>query len=429
MTIKIAALIFAAAVLLSASGCAWPVAQEYYYSARYSDSSDALITGQMDNIKNYYGLIKAISAMVNSHQESATLKIIGYDGEISEDLTAACLEVKSSTAVGAYAVEYISYDLSRIVSYYEADIYITFKRTAEQINSVVNVGNGYLAREAVYQAVRDMKDTLVIQVNGEDITTDDVMEYFDTAFLRHPLELLAAPEMKLEDFKSSGTQTIYEMTFSYPKGKYRLREMKEKIAGQAEEILGKVTGEAVEDRAFSLAQQLSELCEYDPTSEIRNEIYRSDSGMGGTAYGVLLEGVADSRGFALTFYGLCDMLGIDCIIVQGRLQNEDHWWNIIKVENEFYHVDCSLWRTMGAEEVFMRSDADISDEYWWAGGDYPICEGVIDYFSTEPEDSVGTRPTTSPTPTREPQPTPSPTPTKEPTPTAAAEPEPPEDGE
>lgn len=69
------------------------------------------------------------------------------------DLTAACLEVSHEDPLGAYAVDYIKHEFSRILTYYQATITIGYRRTLEQIRSVVPVTGSSAIRSEVQGAL------------------------------------------------------------------------------------------------------------------------------------------------------------------------------------------------------------------------------------------------------------------------------------
>ncbi len=89
--------------------------------------------------ETYQGLVNAIVYLVSQGSEQGVIRLYNYTRDVEADLSSACLEVAKEDPLGAYAVDYIKYDFSRIVSYYEADVHITYRRTAEQIKNVLSV--------------------------------------------------------------------------------------------------------------------------------------------------------------------------------------------------------------------------------------------------------------------------------------------------
>ena len=75
-----------------------------------------------------------------------------------------------------------------------------------------------------------------------------------------------------------------------------------------------------------------------------------------------------------------DELGLECYVVNGQKNREDHSWNIVRVDGIPYHVDLFAPQ----EEGFLKSDESFWGPYRWTTSAYPQCER--DYFETdEPE--------------------------------------------
>ena len=71
---------------------------------------------------------------------------------------------------------------------------------------------------------------------------------------------------------------------------------------------------------------------------IRNCTYDEKSANPNTIYGALVEKEALCQGYAQSFTYLCSLAGIDSLIVLG-VANEPHMWNIVKMDNDYYHID------------------------------------------------------------------------------------------
>lgn len=125
-------------MMLGLSACASLFTKEYYWAQSYSDQSQEY-SGEEQEIKTYSMLRSAVMRMVGNGEESASFRFGSYSGSLVDDLAAVCVEIKNETPLGAYAVEDISFDTSRIVSYYTADISIRYSVSVEEIAAVVVV--------------------------------------------------------------------------------------------------------------------------------------------------------------------------------------------------------------------------------------------------------------------------------------------------
>jgi hypothetical protein len=71
-------------------------------------------------------------------------------------------------------------------------------------------------------------------------------------------------------------------------------------------------------------------------------------------YGLLLHKKAICAGYSSTFQLFMDLLGIECITVNGYsgdLQSEEHAWNMVKIDGEWYCVDVTWDDPLGIEQA------------------------------------------------------------------------------
>ena len=106
-------------------------------------------------------------------------------------------------------------------------------------------------------------------------------------------------------------------------------------------------------------------------------------------YSVLKEHKGICTGYALAAKLLLERAGIEAIYVTGTGRNGSHAWNIVKVNNNYYHLDVTWDDPSGAEEdyicwdFFLKSDSTMKKNHTWSS-DYPKC--VSDYNFTPPFD-------------------------------------------
>ena len=104
-------------------------------------------------------------------------------------------------------------------------------------------------------------------------------------------------------------------------------------------------------------------------------------------YGSLLSGYAVCEGYAETMELLCDLSGIECIIATGKTETDGiiqgHAWNIVKIENEYYHVDCTNDDpvTKDGSQIltycyFNLTDDEMMKVATWNKALYPTCDST-----------------------------------------------------
>lgn len=363
-------LLVAAMLLVSLCGCASVFEKEYFSAADYQDTdTESGVSGDgASEIKNYFGLKVAISGLVSAHAESGTLDFRRYNGSINDDIAAACKEVSTSTALGSYCVDYISYDLDRIVSYYEARIYVSYKRTAQETESMLRCSTTTDLYAKLKTAMSELKSPVVIMVNAASANERDAAAFVEQICREEPLQCPYRPVATVNVYSGSGVQKIYEFEIDYGGERAKLLPMRQQVTAQAEELAGAVTTELGEYIALQCASALITRCESDPEG-------------GATAYAALVDGRADSEGMAMAYAAVCRTAGVSCRVVEGRLDKEEHFWNIIGINGAYYHVDLSRAMSLGLGNTFLLSDSLMWGSYWWDTELYPACEGTLTYRS------------------------------------------------
>ena len=404
----IAALLLAALVLTA--GCGGLFEREYYTVSDYSAETESAAeeTDTDENIRDYASLRRALTAMLRAHEESAVLQFHSYDGDIGQDIAAACWEVKSGTALGAYAVDYMSYDLSRIVSYYQATIYITYRRSAEEVAGVEALSGLSQLRSRVAEALAAGQTALALQFNSASVTAAEAVELAEEAWAADPSLCPVRPTFSASVYPESGVQRIVELTVDYGVEAEALSTMREQLTLAAQELLAEaetralsaqtaveagetVSTEPADDASEDLSpaeqrtlleavcDKLTELCAAPlpvaEESEAQDEALFAQRGA--LAYDVLIYHQADSEGLARALLLLCEMAGIDCVVVAGRLDGEEHYWNVVTVDGVSGHVDLST-RTGSDEGVFLLTDEQMLGSYWWDTESVPVCAAPSD---------------------------------------------------
>lgn len=394
----LAAILLCAALGATLSGCASVFDKEYLSVTTFPESTTSPAADGATTVRSYLDLKLAINSLVTAHSESGTLDFSNYNSaSISDDLAAATKEVSTETALGAYAVDYISYDLDRIAGYYEAEVYVYYRRTAEEVEAIVSESTVSGLREAIETALSELRTELVVMVSASGAGEEEVNEYITEAYMDSPLSCVLRPKSEVTMYTGGGLQRIYEIKLKYGLDTETLEKMKAALSEELEELAARITSQSTAHRALQAASVLIELCTFDEEA-------------GSSLWSAIHEGSADSEGMAVAYKALCDAADIDCMVVTGRQDRAEHYWNIVTIDGESYHVDVSMVRERGYAGTFLISDAEMWGHYWWDIEDYPQCEGSLSYSALVEEPRPDETPSTSPTPnvTDAPETTPTP---------------------
>lgn len=362
------------ALALSLTACASIFNGDYFSSSSYDPpAADTYYEGATE-VSSYVQLTIAINNLVAEHGERRLLHFTSsYPGDIAEDLASACREVRDETALGAYSVDYISYDLDRIVAYYEAEVYVYYKRTAAEMEDMISVNTPAELRDSIRKALADMSAELVAVVGASNMDEAAVLKLVDSAYFSDPLACVERPEAAVNVYTGGGFQRIVEIRFSYGATPTALMSRRSVLENALEQLAGSVTAEGAAYRAMQALTVLTAGCAHDETAP-------------GTLWSALMAGESNSEGMAAAYKALCDMAGVECMVVEGRLDREEHYWNIITVEGSGYHVDPSRAMELGFGNTFLMNDAQMWGSYWWDDQDYPGCSGPLSYSALTESD-------------------------------------------
>ena len=131
----LAALTAAAALVLT--GCSALLERDYVSVTPHSFAPTAEGDPSVLRADSYQELVNALIYLVNAGAQEGTIRLYLDPEELEGDLESACLEVVQEDPLGAYAVEHIKYRVTSLVTYEEARVSLTYRRTPEQISSIV----------------------------------------------------------------------------------------------------------------------------------------------------------------------------------------------------------------------------------------------------------------------------------------------------
>ena len=356
------------------TGCASVFEKDYIYISDFAAETPDESGDFAVEVTGFNELKSAVTRFVISHADTGKLEFRNYDGNVNADLAEACWQVKSENAYGAYTVDYISYDVNHIISYYAADVYINYRHTKEELNGIATAENTALVAEYLKIGLERFDAVILLLINNRLLTTDEVREQISELYYADPLLLPVLPAAEVNSYPEKGAQRIFETRLNYFFAPERLGEMKAELAAAVGEISSSIDQTEPVFAAMEACERLSEMCEYLYESDVSREAVESS-----TAYGALAEKAADGFGFAMAYKALCDAVSVECIVVSGRMDKAPHAWNIIKIEDDCYHVDVSQCGERGPEEVFLTGDSGMWGRYLWDTEKYPECEGSLSY--------------------------------------------------
>lgn len=187
---------------------------------------------------------------------------------------------------------------------------------------------------AIANAVKNFQDEFVVRdynAQNKDDFASEVNIAIESFINDHP------EVFYLKSQYSSYIISSFEGNYGYIKLNYTEEDyetIKNKIAMMSEKIDEYVEGlDGLSDyeKEVKIHDRLAYNVEYSQLEEIPR-VYH-------TAEGALLENIGVCDSFTKALQLIYNRAGIDSIIVLGSLDNNAHAWNLVKIDDEWYHVD------------------------------------------------------------------------------------------
>ena len=353
-------------IILLLCGCSHLAEGEYQVVTDHVETGmNPETSGRIFEVHTYSGLKRAIQDLVNNGTEDGIVRAVEYSGIIRDDISKACLEVARSSPMGAYAVEYMTHSVNRILSYDEVSIHIHYKLSQEEILEVRSVSSlsDFYAR--IDEGLDSGKEYLALQIATLALNDRNIKNYVSGYYQQHPDGLLSLPDISISFYPSEEyVQKIITLTLDYHVSPEDRTVMLSELRTRAEALTRGIDHSSPEYASMRCCSAVAEAI-------VRPSI------RGRTAYDVLINGSGNSEGCAMAYQLLCSMCGVPCQVISGRLNSDTHYWNLILLDGDYYHVDCSACVEGGMEAGFLKQDSDLWGSYWWESGQYPSAQGNL----------------------------------------------------
>ena len=179
-------LLLCAVLLLS--GCSF-LNREYStvkpHSATYYESGNSSVM----RAETYQDLVNGLLMMVGDWAEEGTIWYYATAEEMTarETVEKACTEVQMDTPLGAYVVDYFTYEVEEDGHAYSAvTVHIGYRRTQEQVSAMVHTTSISGLYSLLTSAVESGQQAFLVQVGYFDNQRDEVMDLVTKVHQEHP---------------------------------------------------------------------------------------------------------------------------------------------------------------------------------------------------------------------------------------------------
>ena len=228
------------------------------------------------------------------------------------------------------------------------------------------------------EAIKQKEENVIIKVNGTEGLTDRINKVITAYFYDNPECYYVSNEysIKILDYKIVTLATIrFDFLIDLD---IELQDENKRLDDAIATILDNVIDESMTDfeKELAIHDALAKHVSYYKYEDI-NEI----PAIKHTSYGALVEKEAVCDGYSKAYKMLLEKAGIDSIIVNGMANKVSHAWNLVRLENEYYHVDVTSDRLeeknnkYASHSYFNLTDKEIINTHTISRSYiYPECE-------------------------------------------------------
>jgi len=280
--------------------------------------------------RNYTELKNQVIGLVENAQTQGTIQLKDYTADVENELARVCNEVVSDTPIGAYAVDMMSIDHTRVMGYYNVKVNISYKRSREEILNIYTASGNDELKEVIKDAIAERRATFAVKCDYYAEQVMNVAAAVRELRLSEPWAVYGIEDVKVQTFPLSGLHRILLVEVGF----YESAEESELKRNRAQQQVMKIVEETKE--LFG-GERVREIC-----SRISQGVESTDAGADAdTPYGALVSKRASDLGLAVAVKQVLAEFGMYAVVVEGSLDGMPHFWNMAFAEKSWEHIDLS----------------------------------------------------------------------------------------
>lgn len=323
---------------------------------------------------SYNSLRSVLESLVEDVTGQAVINVTGLNmNQMETFMDRAIAQTKRNHAIAAYAVDEITYEIGTNAGKPAVAVQITYHHSRSEILRIKQASDMNEVQIIIMDALDEYDAGVVLHVDSyyDMDFTQMVQDYVDN----NPQLCVEMPQVSATVYPETGMKRVIELAFTYQTSRDVLREMRNEVSRVFSSARLYVSSDAEPWEKYSqLYSFLMERFDYVVETSIT------------PPYSLLRHGVGDSEAFATVYSAMCRQSGLDCRVVSGTRAGEARYWNVLVMEDGYYHLDLLQSSSNGAFEP------KLSDEmtgYVWDYSAFPELEQEQDETQIDvPEETL-----------------------------------------
>ena len=126
--------------------------------------------------EDYQSLVNGLLMLIADQMDTGVVRMYGYEKKTQamQDMERACAEVTLEDSLGAYLVDYVTYDCEENISYYEMTVRFTYQKIPAQLRALTNATTAGALPELLALALKDGRSELAVKVDYMDLSVEKI---------------------------------------------------------------------------------------------------------------------------------------------------------------------------------------------------------------------------------------------------------------
>lgn len=335
-------------------GCSWMggsyVSVTPHHEQLSSVQSDSLTAA------NYSELRGILSELTEAGAENAVIYVPEYDRtNMEQEMENAVRYITKILPLGAYAIDKVEYEIGTSAGQPAISVAISYLHGRSELRRIRQAEDMEAAGTIIMEALKDCDDSVVIYVRK--YAEVDLVQLVADYGAEKPDVVMEIPDVAIGVYPEQGAGRVLELKFTYQTSRETLRSMQTQVGRVFDSAALYINQDDADEQKYSqLFTFLTERSEYKYETSIT------------PSYSLLCNGVGDAKAFAVVYAAMCRSAGLDCRTVSGTRSGTAWYWNLVCIEDTFYHVD--LIESRAAGQFTKLTDEEMSG-YVWDYSAYP----------------------------------------------------------
>lgn len=341
--------VLACLLCLMLSGCdGW--LDGSYVSVTPHHEQNLLTRNEVISVSTYTEMRDTLAQAIEAGTTGGVISMGEIDlSAAREYMDTAVQFLRKNNPICAYAVENIAYDIGTnrdgtVIAYQ-----VNYYHGRSEILRIEHTQNTSDVKAAIAEALVDHDASLVLRI--KEYKAEDFTQIVCDYAYNNPDIVMEIPTISVSVYPDSGKERVVALSFTYETSKEVLLQMRKRV----EQVFLSA------DLYVKGATQVSDIYSQLYSFLMKRYEYTVETSIT-PSYSLLLHGVGDSRAFANVYAKMCREADLDCKVISGTKNGTPWNWNLVRLRDEYYHVD--LLECEGRGEFQMLTQ-DEMDGYVW----------------------------------------------------------------